>query len=96
MQDVADLAPIDQHLEKEHQEKTKVKNIQSVEMGRYEVRRNSMYLPGYPSAPGPEGKSLVCCMSCMAFVTGWDLTSILEGLAAKSLAGRPSHADALL
>ena len=38
VQDVADLAPIDQHLEKEHQEKTKVKNIQAVEMGRYEVR----------------------------------------------------------
>lgn len=28
LQAVDDLAPIDQHLEKEHQEKTKVKNIQ--------------------------------------------------------------------
>ncbi len=28
LQPVDDLAPIDQHLEKEHQEKTKVKNIQ--------------------------------------------------------------------
>lgn len=37
MQDINDLAPIDQHLEKEHQEKTKVKNIQAVEVGKYEV-----------------------------------------------------------
>jgi hypothetical protein len=37
-QDMAELPPIDQHLEKEHQEKTKVKNIQCVEMGKYEVR----------------------------------------------------------
>ena len=29
LQPVDDLAPIDQHLEKEHQEKTKVKNIQA-------------------------------------------------------------------
>lgn len=36
-QDINDLAPIDQHLEKEHQEKTKVKNIQAVEVGKYEV-----------------------------------------------------------
>lgn len=28
LQDVHDLAPIDQQLEQEHQEKTKVKNIQ--------------------------------------------------------------------
>ena len=34
---MAELPPIDQHLEKEHQEKTKVKNIQCVEMGKYEV-----------------------------------------------------------
>ena len=37
LQDMAELPPIDQHLEKEHQEKTKVKNIQCVEMGKYEV-----------------------------------------------------------
>ena len=47
MQDVADLAPIDQHLEKEHQEKTKVKNIQAVEMGRYEVRTRSSECAGF-------------------------------------------------
>lgn len=29
--------PHPQHLEKEHQEKTKVKNIQSVELGRHEM-----------------------------------------------------------
>ncbi len=28
LQNVEELAPIDQHLEKEHQEKTKVKNIE--------------------------------------------------------------------
>ena len=38
-QDLADLAPIDQTLEKEHHERTKVKNIQVIELGRYEVRR---------------------------------------------------------
>ena len=38
MQDLADLAPIDQTLEKEHHERTKVKNIQVIELGRYEVR----------------------------------------------------------
>ena len=37
LQDMAELPPIDQHLEKEHQEKTKVKNIQCVEMGKFEV-----------------------------------------------------------
>lgn len=37
-QDLADLAPIDQTLEKEHHERTKVKNIQVIELGRYEVR----------------------------------------------------------
>lgn len=35
---MAELPPIDQHLEKEHQEKTKVKNIQCVEMGKFEVK----------------------------------------------------------
>jgi histone acetyltransferase MYST1 len=39
-QDVSELAPIDQHLEKEHQEKTKVKNIQVVELGKYEVQQD--------------------------------------------------------
>ena len=29
--------PLPQHLEKEHQEKTKVKNIQTVELGRHEM-----------------------------------------------------------
>ena len=38
VQDLADLAPIDQTLEKEHHERTKVKNIQVIELGRYEVR----------------------------------------------------------
>jgi hypothetical protein len=46
-QSVADLAPMDQDLEKQHQEKTKVKNIQSVEMGRYEAR----YCPTHPRLP---------------------------------------------
>ncbi len=39
LQDLSDLAPIDQTLEKEHHERTKVKNIQVIELGRYEVRR---------------------------------------------------------
>ena len=37
MQSLEELAPIDQHLEKQHQEKTKVKNINVVEMGKFEM-----------------------------------------------------------
>lgn len=46
---MAELPPIDQHLEKEHQEKTKVKNIQCVEMGKYEV--SILLLTGPSMAP---------------------------------------------
>jgi histone acetyltransferase MYST1 len=35
MQSLEELAPLDQHLEKQHQEKTKVKNINVVEMGKF-------------------------------------------------------------
>lgn len=37
LQSLEELAPIDQHLEKQHQEKTKVKNINVVEMGKFEM-----------------------------------------------------------
>jgi hypothetical protein len=37
MQSLEELAPLDQHLEKQHQEKTKVKNINVVEMGKFEM-----------------------------------------------------------
>ena len=36
-QSLEELAPLDQHLEKQHQEKTKVKNINVVEMGKFEM-----------------------------------------------------------
>ena len=51
-QDMAELPPIDQHLEKEHQEKTKVKNIQCVEMGKYEV--SALLLTWPLTVPHPE------------------------------------------
>lgn len=52
---MAELPPIDQHLEKEHQEKTKVKNIQCVEMGKFEV---SNTVPLYASDPVPADLAL--------------------------------------
>ena len=43
---VEDLPPMDQYLEKEHQEKTKVKNIQVIELGRHEI--DTWYFSPYP------------------------------------------------
>jgi histone acetyltransferase MYST1 len=45
-QSLEELAPIDQHLEKQHQEKTKVKNINVVEMGKFEM--DTWYYSPYP------------------------------------------------
>ena len=47
-----------QHLEKEHQEKTKVKNIQSVELGRHEV--DTWYYSPYPEPHASCNKLYLC------------------------------------
>jgi histone acetyltransferase MYST1 len=43
---VEDLAPIDQKLEKEHDERTKVKNVKVIECGKHEV--DAWYFSPYP------------------------------------------------
>jgi len=55
---VEELAPMDQHLEKEHQEKTKVKNIQAVELGRHEV--GTWYYSPYPEPYASCEKLYLC------------------------------------
>jgi len=55
---VEELPPIDQHLEKEHQEKTKVKNIQVVELGRHEV--DTWYFSPYPEPYASCEKLYIC------------------------------------
>jgi histone acetyltransferase MYST1 len=55
---VEELPPLDQHLEKEHQEKTKVKNIQVVELGRHEV--DAWYYSPYPEPYSSFEKLYIC------------------------------------
>ncbi|KAK9833230.1 hypothetical protein WJX74_011001 [Apatococcus lobatus] len=55
---VDDLAPLDQHLEKEHQEKTKVKNIQVIEMGQFEM--DTWYYSPYPEPYSQQNKLYIC------------------------------------
>jgi histone acetyltransferase MYST1 len=55
---VDELPPIDQHLEKEHQEKTKVKNIQVVELGKHEV--DTWYYSPYPEPYASCEKLYIC------------------------------------
>jgi hypothetical protein len=47
-----------QHLEKEHQEKTKVKNIQSVELGKHEL--DTWYYSPYPEPHASCNKLYIC------------------------------------
>ncbi|CAL5225358.1 g8161 [Coccomyxa viridis] len=62
--DMAELPPIDQHLEKEHQEKTKVKNIQCVEMGKSEM--DTWYYSPYPE-PYASLEKLHVCEFCLKY-----------------------------
>jgi GNAT superfamily N-acetyltransferase len=55
---VEELAPLDQHLEKEHQEKTKVKNVAVVELGRHEV--DTWYYSPYPEPYASCHKLFLC------------------------------------
>ena len=57
-QSVEESAPIDQHLEKEHQEKTKVKNIQVIEMGTFEM--DTWYYSPYPEPYASCEKLYIC------------------------------------
>lgn len=60
-----ELPPIDKTLEKEHEEKTKVKNIQVVEMGPYEI--DTWYYSPYPEEYSQVHKLFVCefCLKYM-------------------------------
>lgn len=62
---VEELAPLEQTLEKEHEEKTKMKNIQRVEMGRHEI--DAWYYSPYPEEYTRESKLYVCefCLKYM-------------------------------
>eukprot|EP00850_Spirogloea_muscicola_P009209 SM000051S17569 [mRNA] locus=s51:481171:485350:- [translate_table: standard] len=62
---VEELAPIDQTLEKEHEEKTKVKNIQLVELGAYEI--DTWYYSPYPDEYSRVNKLHICefCLKYM-------------------------------
>ncbi|CAM6102530.1 unnamed protein product [Calypogeia fissa] len=62
---VEELAPIDQTLEKEHEEKTKVKNIQVVEFGKYEI--DTWYFSPYPEDYAHERK-LYLCEFCLKYM----------------------------
>ncbi|XP_024529898.1 putative MYST-like histone acetyltransferase 1 isoform X1 [Selaginella moellendorffii] len=62
---VDELAPIDQTLEKEHEEKTKIKNIQVVELGKYEM--DTWYYSPYPDEYAHEHK-LYICEFCLKYV----------------------------
>ncbi|ACO67513.1 histone acetyltransferase [Micromonas commoda] len=62
---IEDLAPIDQKLEKEHDEKTKVKNIGCVEFGRFEV--DAWYFSPYP-AEYADCSKLYVCEHCLKYM----------------------------
>lgn len=55
---VEELPPLDQHLEKEHQEKTRVKNVARVELGRYEL--DTWYYSPYPEPYASCDKLYIC------------------------------------
>ena len=62
---VAELPAIDQQLEKAHEERTKVKNIQLVELGRYEM--DTWYFSPYPGEYAHCHKVFLCeyCLKYM-------------------------------
>lgn len=55
---VEELPPLDQYLEKEHQEKTKVKNVQVIELGRHEI--DTWYFSPYPEPHASCQKLYIC------------------------------------
>ena len=63
--DPGDLTPLDQKLEHEHDERTKVKNVGVIECGKYEV--DAWYYSPYPDEYGQCDKLYVCehCLKYM-------------------------------
>lgn len=55
---VDDLLPLDAELEKHHQEKTKVKNVQIIELGRHEI--DTWYFSPYPEPHSSCNKLFIC------------------------------------
>ena len=53
-----DLPPIDQALERAHEEKTKLKNVHSIELGRHDM--DAWYYSPYPGEFGKCSKLFVC------------------------------------
>eukprot|EP00242_Pyramimonas_sp_CCMP2087_P014883 CAMPEP_0198207764 /NCGR_PEP_ID=MMETSP1445-20131203/11191_1 /TAXON_ID=36898 /ORGANISM="Pyramimonas sp., Strain CCMP2087" /LENGTH=462 /DNA_ID=CAMNT_0043880909 /DNA_START=74 /DNA_END=1462 /DNA_ORIENTATION=- len=62
---VEDLNPIDQVLEKEHDEKTKMKNIEVIEMGKWEV--DTWYYAPYPEEYS-NVKRMYICEYCLKYM----------------------------
>jgi len=63
--DPEDLTPLDQKLEHEHDERTKVKNVGVVECGRFEV--DAWYYSPYPGEYG-EANKLFVCERCLKYM----------------------------
>eukprot|EP00271_Cylindrocystis_brebissonii_P022868 TRINITY_DN898_c1_g2_i2.p1 TRINITY_DN898_c1_g2~~TRINITY_DN898_c1_g2_i2.p1 ORF type:complete len:588 (-),score=194.64 TRINITY_DN898_c1_g2_i2:231-1994(-) len=62
---VEELPPVDQTLEKEHEAKTKVKNIQVVELGPYEI--DTWYFSPFPEECA-HGTKLYFCEFCLKYM----------------------------
>ena len=64
-QGISELPAGDQPLEREHQEKTKVRNIQAVELGRYEM--DAWYYSPFPGV-GAGADKLYMCEFCLKYM----------------------------
>ena len=62
--DMSELPPLDQDLERAHQAKTRLKNIQSVELGRYDM--DAWYFSPYPDPYGRCAR-LHLCEFCLKY-----------------------------
>mmetsp|Transcript_13381 Transcript_13381/g.54026 ORF Transcript_13381/g.54026 Transcript_13381/m.54026 type:complete len:572 (+) Transcript_13381:187-1902(+) len=60
-----DMAPLERLIEEEHEQKTRVKNVEMIEMGRYEI--DCWYYSPYPDDFVQNGKLFVCerCLKYM-------------------------------
>jgi hypothetical protein len=63
---VEELAPLEQSLEREHEEKTKVKNICTIELGRYEI--DTWYYSPYPPESYGDSQTLLMCEGCLKYM----------------------------
>jgi len=62
---VEELAPLEQTLEREHEEKTRVKNIMAIELGRHEM--DTWYYAPYPEEYAQE-HTLLMCEFCLKYM----------------------------